>query len=120
MTDGQLETTEPLLPSNVSKRDRTFESTRRMVEGTVYRYRYGIAWRDLPRERFGPWQSVWKRRRRYPSSGHCDQRDPDIDQPIKETCLRRISMMRWEGDFSWTPCRCGSLTLLPHRPECFA
>lgn len=34
-----------------------------MVEGIVYRYRYGIAWRDLPRERFGPWQSVWKRRR---------------------------------------------------------
>lgn len=33
------------------------------MEGIVYRYRTGIPWRDLPRERFGPWQTVWKRRR---------------------------------------------------------
>lgn len=29
-----------------------------MVEGIIYRYRCGIAWRDLP-EVFGPWQTVW-------------------------------------------------------------
>ncbi|MCM0621779.1 transposase [Nocardioides sp. BSK12Z-4] len=35
-----------------------------MVEGIIYRFRTGIAWRDLPAE-FGPWQTVWKRHKRY-------------------------------------------------------
>ena len=29
-----------------------------MVEGIVFRFRCGVAWRDVPRE-FGPWQTVW-------------------------------------------------------------
>ncbi|WP_375544670.1 transposase [Brevibacterium luteolum] len=37
----------------------------RIVEGIVYRHRAGIAWRNLPREHFGPWQTAWKRHRRY-------------------------------------------------------
>lgn len=44
---------------------RPFENNRRIVEGIVYRYRVGLPWRDLPRELFGPWQTVWKRHRRY-------------------------------------------------------
>jgi len=41
----------------------------RIVEGIVYRHRAGIAWRNLPREHFGPWQTVWKRHRRYAADG---------------------------------------------------
>ncbi|AZT92937.1 hypothetical protein CXR23_07115 [Brevibacterium aurantiacum] len=39
--------------------------------GIAYRHRVGIAWRDLLREHFGPWQTVWKRHRRRmgPSTG---------------------------------------------------
>ncbi len=33
----------------------------------------GIAWRDLPREHFGPWQTVWKRHRRYDADGTLDR-----------------------------------------------
>ena len=44
-----------------------------MVEGIIYRYRTGIPWRDLPRERFGPWQTVWKRHRRYAGDGTWDR-----------------------------------------------
>lgn len=29
-----------------------------IVEGIVYRYRCGIAWRDVPAV-FGPWQTLW-------------------------------------------------------------
>lgn len=29
-----------------------------MVEGIIYRYRCGIAWRDRPKV-FGPWQTGW-------------------------------------------------------------
>lgn len=42
-----------------------------VVEGIIYRYRAGIAWRDLP-ERFGPWQTVWKRHRRFSGDGTWD------------------------------------------------
>ena len=41
---------------------------RQVVEGIIYRYRCGIAWRDLPAS-FGPWQTVWKRHRRFSGDG---------------------------------------------------
>ena len=44
-----------------------------MVEAIAYQYRTGIAWRDLPREQFGPWQTVWKRHRRYAADGTWDR-----------------------------------------------
>lgn len=34
------------------------------MEAIVYRFRVGCPWRDLP-ERFGPWQTVWKRHNLY-------------------------------------------------------
>lgn len=42
------------------------------MEGIVYRYRTGIAWRDLPAE-FGPWQTVWKRHHRFCLDGTWDR-----------------------------------------------
>ncbi len=44
---------------------------RTVVEGIVYRYRCGLAWRDLPAT-FGPWQTVWKRHRRFSGDGTWD------------------------------------------------
>lgn len=41
------------------------------MEGIVYRYRAGVAWRDVPAE-FGPWQTIWKRHRRYAGDGTWD------------------------------------------------
>ncbi len=43
-----------------------------MVEGIIYRYRCGIAWRDVPGG-FGPWQTIWKRHRRYSDDGTWDK-----------------------------------------------
>ena len=51
---------------------RPFRDHRQVVEGIVYRYRTGIAWRDLP-ENFGPWQTVWKRHRRFSLDGTWDK-----------------------------------------------
>jgi len=45
---------------------------RQVVEGIIYRYRCGIAWRDLP-STFGPWQTVWKRHRRFSGDGTWDK-----------------------------------------------
>lgn len=72
LTDEQWKRLEPLLPSNKGRRGRPFENNRKIVDGIVYRARTGIQWRDLPRERFGPWQTVWKRHRRYAATGAWD------------------------------------------------
>jgi transposase len=71
-SDQEWARVEALLPSNVGRRGHPFGENRRVVEGIVYRYRTGMAWRDLPREVFGPWQTVWKRHRRYAADGTWD------------------------------------------------
>ena len=51
---------------------RRFRDHRRVIEGIVFRYRTGVPWRDLP-ERFGPWQTVWKRHHRFATDGRWDR-----------------------------------------------
>ena len=61
---------EPLMPQ-AEGRSRPWCDHRQVVEGIVFRYRTGVAWRDLP-ERFGPWQTVWKRHHRFATDGTWD------------------------------------------------
>ena len=63
---------EPLLPSSDGVRGRPFRDHRQVLEGIVFRYRTGCAWRDLPGE-FGPWQTVWKRHHRFSVDGTWDR-----------------------------------------------
>jgi transposase len=72
LTDVQWERVAELLPSSAGCVGRPFRDHRQVVEGIVYRYRTGIAWRDLPEE-FGPWQTVWKRHRRFSLDGTWDK-----------------------------------------------
>lgn len=58
LSDAQWSLIEEKLPRPTGRRGRPFADARQMVEGIVYRYRTGIAWRDLPGV-FGPWQTVW-------------------------------------------------------------
>ncbi len=72
LSDAQWERIAPFMPSSDGKRGNRFRDHRTVVEGIVYRFRTGIAWRDLP-ERFGPWQTVWKRHRRFSGDGTWDR-----------------------------------------------
>ena len=72
LTDAQWELIAPLMPSSQGRRGRPFADHRTVVEGIIYRYRTGIAWRDLP-GCFGPWQTVWKRHRRFSADGTWDK-----------------------------------------------
>jgi transposase len=63
---------EPLMPSSEGRRGRPFRDHRQVLEGIIYRFRTGIAWRDLPGE-FGPWQTVWERHQRFSSEGTYDK-----------------------------------------------
>ena len=60
------------MPVASRKGGRPFQDHRRVVEGIVWRFRTGSPWRDLPAE-FGPWQTVWKRHRRYAGDGTWDR-----------------------------------------------
>ncbi|GGN45225.1 IS5 family transposase [Streptomyces fuscichromogenes] len=72
LTDEHWARLSPCLPRNAGKAGRPFADHRRIIEGIIYRYRTGIPWRDLPREAFGPWQTVWKRHRRWAADGTWD------------------------------------------------
>ena len=72
LSDAVWARLEPLLPSSDGVRGRPFRDHRQVLEGIVFRYRTGCAWRDLPEE-FGPWQTVWKRHRRYSADGTWDR-----------------------------------------------
>ncbi len=72
LTDAQWALLEPLLPSSKGRQSRPFRDHRQVLEGIVFRLRTGCPWRDLP-ERFGPWQTVWKRHARFSKDGTWDQ-----------------------------------------------
>lgn len=57
MSYGQWSLIEGMLPHPTVRPGRKFSDVRTMVEAIIYRYRTGMAWRDLP-EVFGRWQTV--------------------------------------------------------------
>jgi transposase len=62
----------PVLPPVKGAMGRPMVDHRSLVEGAIYRYRTGVAWRDLPAE-FGPWQTGWKRHHRFSKDGTWDR-----------------------------------------------
>jgi transposase len=72
LTDELWARIEPLLPPLKGSMGKPMRPHRRLVEGSIYRLRTGIAWRDLPAE-FGPWQTVWKRHARFCKDGTWDR-----------------------------------------------
>jgi len=72
LTDAQWERIEAFMPSSDGVKSRPFRDHRQVVEGVIFRFRTGIAWRDLPAS-FGPWQTVWKRHHRFSTDGTWDK-----------------------------------------------
>src|SRR5271156_911988 len=71
LTDAQWLLIEDLLPARTGKKGRPFREARQEVEGIIYGYRWGIAWRAVP-EVFGPWQTIWTWHRRMSADGTWD------------------------------------------------
>ncbi len=72
LSDADWARIEPLMPSSDGQRGRPFRDHRQVMEAIVYRFRTGVAWRDLPAS-FGPWQTVWKRHKRFSVDGTWDR-----------------------------------------------
>lgn len=90
LKDAQWARIEPLLPSSDGQRGRPFRDHRQVIEGIIYRFRTGIAWRDLPCD-FGPWQTVWKRHKRFSEDGTWDR-----------IHTRLLAEADAAGDLDWT------------------
>lgn len=71
LSDSQWSLIEGMLPRPTGRKGRPFSDARVVVEAIIYRYRTGIAWRDLP-EVFGPWQTVWTWHHRMAKDGTWD------------------------------------------------
>src|SRR4051812_43562139 len=88
ISDADWDRVRDLLPSRGPKADnRTF------VNATLYVAKTGIPWRDLP-ERFGLWNSVWRRFRRWADAGVWGRvlaavRDPDVSTLILDSTVVR-------------------------------
>lgn len=68
LRDDQWERIKDLLPGRQQTVGVTAKDNRLFVEAVLYRYRAGIAWRDLP-ERFGSWKAVHTRFSRWADKG---------------------------------------------------
>ena len=76
MARGDLSTAEwailsPLLPSERGRWARPAQDNRRFLNGMLYVLRVGCPWRDM-HERYGKWNSVYVRFRRWAEQGVWD------------------------------------------------
>ncbi len=68
LTDDRWARLEPLLPPARPATGRPNKDHRTVVNGILWRLKTGAPWRDLP-ERYGPWQTVYSRFRRWQRAG---------------------------------------------------
>ena len=67
LSDKEWALLEPLLPA-LQTPGRHYCDHRTILNGILFRLSTGLPWRDLP-ERYGPWQTVYSRYRRWSRSG---------------------------------------------------
>jgi transposase len=72
LTDEQWARLRPHLPAQKPATGKPNRDHRTIVEGMLWRLRTGAPWRDLP-ERYGPWQTVYSRFRRWQRAGVWDR-----------------------------------------------
>jgi transposase len=67
LTDAEWARLEPSMPAHPRQGHR-WSDHRTVINGIFHRVRTGCPWRDLP-ERFGPYQTVYGRHRRWSGDG---------------------------------------------------
>lgn len=72
LTDTQWERLAPLLPPQRPASGRPAKDHRTILNGILWRLRTGAPWRDLP-ARYGRWQTVYSRFRRWRAAGVWDR-----------------------------------------------
>ena len=72
LTDEEWEQVKDLLPPELTgKKGKPRKDNRNMLNAMVWLARSGAPWRDIP-ERFGPWESIYTRFRKWLDDGILD------------------------------------------------
>ena len=96
LTDKQFERIEPLLPGRPGTPGRNADDNRRFLNAVLWIARTGAPWRDLP-ERFGKYDSVYQRFRRWAKQGRWEaifealraEGDPDFECLMLDSSIVR-------------------------------
>ena len=96
ITDAEWEHIKPYIPEEqkAGSRGRPCKDSKAMLNGIFWILRSGAAWRDLP-ERYGPWQTVYKRFAKWSKAGIFEKIFKDLtadanmqDISIDSTCIK--------------------------------
>ena len=85
----------PLLPGKDGDPGRSGADNRLFVEAVLWMARVGAPWRDLP-ARFGPWNSVFRRFRRWVAKGVFERLfaalsgEPDFEHVMVDGTIVRV------------------------------
>jgi transposase len=90
LSDAQWASVEPYLPAQQAWTGRPAHDHRRIVNGMLWIVATGAAWRDLP-ARYGNWQTVYSRFRRWQRAGVWER----VFTAVKQAADAR-------GDFDWS------------------
>lgn len=89
LTDEEWNQITDLLPPEITgKRGRPAKDNRTMLNAMVWIARSGASWRDLP-ERYGPWESVYSRFKKWIDDGILDNifRVLSLDAELEELSI---------------------------------
>lgn len=95
LSDAQWERIAPLLPGKPGDPGRSGDNNRLFLEAVLWLARTGTPWRDL-HERFGKWNSVFRRFRRWATKGVFESLfkslsdDPDFEYAIIDGTIVRV------------------------------
>ena len=95
LSDAQWERIAPLLPGKDGDPGRSGRDNRLFVEAVLWLVRAGAPWRDLP-PRFGKWETVWKRFRRWAEKGVFERMfealsgDPDFEYALIDGTIVKV------------------------------
>jgi transposase len=68
-TDDEWARLEPLLPDRTPGRGGRWRDHRQVIDGILWRARNGAACAEVPRDRYGPWQTCYDRFSRWDEDG---------------------------------------------------
>lgn len=93
LTDDQWERLAPLLPPQRPATGRPAKDHRTIINGILWVLKTGAPWRDLP-ERYGPWQTVYSRFRRWQQAGIWERILADLQRDADAA-----GQLNWEVHF---------------------
>jgi transposase len=93
ISDDNWERIKDLLPGQAGQAGVTAKDNRLFIDAVLWIAKTGAPWRDLP-DRFGNWNSVWKRFDRWARKGRWEKifealQDPDLEWLLLDSTVIR-------------------------------